>query len=343
MIKTIVLILCVFISFVTHAQEISTAIILQDGEIVDNSHVFLDGETATFHLQDANKYYNIKWSLDIQQNNDKYLTVLESDKDVDEFKFTVSPDLFQYGCKMFKVAGDSSVYFNGAVHLHETGRPIDKYPIRFNLLPSTPKVTEASLNGGYFDFKTLGYDPFATLHISFISAGIEDCWLMKYESTDSVNIFQFPHYNYIVYYHPDVLSTNEYYKELEFSCADWGQFYILASKNKYGMVLGADTINTTELVTDQEILDALSNYRASLSVRDVASNERGFFIKNNVLYIKEDAGLDAKTTIFSSDGRLIYMKDSQKEIDLNFLERGIYIIKIRLNNKKVITQKYIKQ
>lgn len=341
--KTIVIILCGFIPFVTHAQEISTAIILQDGEIVDNSHVFLDGETATFRLQDANKYGNIKWSLDILQNNDQYLTVLESDKDVDEFKFTVSPNLFQYGRKLCRVAGDSSVYFNGTVHLHKAGRQIDKYPIRFNLLPSTPKVTGASLSGGYFDFKTLGYDPFAMLHVSFISARIEGCWLMKYESTDSVNVFQFPHYNYIVYYHPDVLRTNEYYNELVSSYADWGQFYILASKNKYGIVMGADTINTTELVTDQEILDALANYRESLGVREVNSNEWNIFIKNNVLYIKENAGSNAKTAIFSSDGRLIYMKDSQKEIDLNFLERGIYIIKIRLNNKKVITKKYIKQ
>lgn len=107
--------------------------------------------------------------------------------------------------------------------------------------------------------------------------------------------------------------------------------------------MGADTINTTELVTDQEILDALANYRESLGVREVNSNEWNIFIKNNVLYIKENAGSNAKTAIFSSDGRLIYMKDSQKEIDLNFLERGIYIIKIRLNNKKVITKKYIKQ
>lgn len=44
------------------AQKIASSILLQDGTIIDSSHIFMDGEEPTFYVENG-QYENIVWSF----------------------------------------------------------------------------------------------------------------------------------------------------------------------------------------------------------------------------------------------------------------------------------------
>lgn len=76
-----------FISLITmncQAQGIAPAIQLQDGAIVDCSHIFVDGEEPMFYAQDM-KIEDVSWTLSFYNESGGKTVCLESDAGANQF------------------------------------------------------------------------------------------------------------------------------------------------------------------------------------------------------------------------------------------------------------------
>lgn len=332
---------------VSYAQIIDRNIVLQNGNIVDNSYKFLDGEILTFHAIYGQVTDNMRWSLNITEKEGLILIgdkgkrttggnipVKISENGVEDFSFEISPDLFNLidYKKETSFEGDSSVYFTGIVYLYMEDKPTDSLSLFFNVLPSKPRIIDMSLSGN-FDFQNVCYSPDASLKVKFLSTRLEKCELFYY-GTDST--FNFP----IAIYENVKISIGDA-NVIEFPHANWGEYYLLAPENKYGVIMEGGTISTTACISDSAVCNAILTYQENAGIEDVNVNRDDIVIENNILYVIGNYSKDVATTIYTIDGVAVYTNDTERVISLNFLNRGIYIVRTRLDNKTTTKNIYI--
>ena len=325
-----------------YAQEIDATIFLDNGSVVDNSHKFLDGETPTFRLRDNDEGKNFKWALNISLNKAEELQVLETNRDSDRFTFTISPELFPSccaDCKKIELEGDSSVYLRGTVKLYKGDEAVANMPILFNVLPSRPTVIKASLNGD-FDFQSAEYIPFAELDVLLASARAEQCFISQVMS-DSMYVTQFPEKNYWVTSPVDRFDTIGDIHEVEYQHADWGQYYVFSVSNKYGGVVG-DTLFSTDCISDENIINSIKSLYEKTSIPKIGSDMPCISFCKNQLIIEGYTGDDITTSIYTYDGKPVFTNALQRIFDLNFLAKGVYIVRVVGSDKNTITKKIIK-
>lgn len=339
--KSIIVFLCLFVT-VCRAQKIDPVIVLQDGSSVDCEHKFMDGEAATFRLKKGTGS-DIRWTFNIFGKKGENVQVMESDYGADSFTLNITPDLLPMmacDCKQVDSESDLSVYICGSVYLYKGETAVDSLPVLLNVLPSRPVVKTASLDGE-FSYQYVSYYPQpATVEIIFASDRMESCHLLNYVS-DSLFAFQFPK-NYTLLHIPELNweKVGDFYK-VQYRYADSGEFYQLSCWNKYGEVLGVDTIFTNDLISDKDVLDFLETFRPGVGIDGVSADDVRVAFNGNVLMIEGNIGA-LETAVYSSGGLLKYKGNSENRIDLNFLEKGVYIVRIKLKNEKVIIKKIIK-
>lgn len=340
------IILGFFISFVSiccQAQGIASTIQLQDGTIVDCSHVFIDGEIPTFHAQDVQSEV-IFWTFSFYNKSGGKTVCVESDTGLDSFSFTINPSLFSGldligKCQKFEHPNDSSVYIMCSVELHQRDIVIDSVPLTLNVLPSRPKLKKASIAGN-FDVEYGGYNPFSELTGLFSAERMDRCRLLQFVSY-SPDPFLFPEDYALVYESVDWCEKSKNHYEFKYNYADWGEFYALVSYNKYGGILG-DTISTTSIIDDPEILHYLGTIRDQISAIDELKDEdMRIWLNNNWLIIDGTHNTPISIEIYAVNGTLINRYFSTNTIDLNDLCTGAYIVKIKFDDK-TITRKIIK-
>ncbi|MGM9709966.1 MAG: T9SS type A sorting domain-containing protein [Prevotella sp.] len=338
------IILGFFISFVSiccQAQGIASTIQLQDGTIVDRSHIFLDGEAPLFHVQDI-KSDDLTWTLSFYNESGGKTVCLESDAGADQFTFKIEPSLFSglyLDFQRIEYPNDSSVYIICSVELHRGDIIIDSLPLTLNVLPSRPKVIKASIAGD-FDFEYGGYEPYGELAVQFSAERMNECIMFFYHS-DSLNVFQFPETFGGNYEFVDVNEVCKNIYEFKYGYADWGQFYSIDAYNQYGGVQG-DTIFTTSLIENPEILSYLETIQSQIAgIAEVQDEDMRIYLNNNKLIIDGTHNMPISTDIYTANGTLINRYFSTNTIDLNDLCTGAYIVKIKLDDK-TITRKIIK-
>ena len=330
-----------FIGLITtncQAQGIASAIQLQDGTIVDCSHIFVEGEAPMFHVQDM-KGEDVSWTLSFYNESGGKTVCLESDEGTDQFTFKIEPSLFSGLCLDFQrieYPNDSSVYIICSVELHHNDIIIDRVPLTLNVLPSRPKVKKASIYGD-FDFEYGGYKPYGELAVQFSAERMNDFRLFSVLS-DSLNVFQFPDTFWGNFDIVDINEKGTNLYEFSYNYADWGQFYTLFAYNQYGIVAG-DTIFTTSLIDDSEILTYIDSVHKQItSIDEVTGGNIRLAVKHNILVIENPANSQLQSEIYSLDGTLVKKNYSSNTIDLSDLSNGIYVAKI-ISDKNTITQK----
>jgi hypothetical protein len=314
---------------------------------VDSFHKFLDGESATFHLT-ADTEENIKWFFSIAQKDEGWIQVLESNLGDKSFTLNISPKLFPFDtwdCKRTELEGDSSVYINSSIELYKGNSLIDRTTILLNVLPSRPILKEASLIGGEFCPSWMGYYPLATLNIKFSSARTNLSALVKYVAVGVIDESSFPkEYSPLtIIENPPMKLSNDLYEMEDANDTDWGEYFRYYVGNEYGFVWAYDTICTTDLITDPDILEYIEAYNNAAEIKDLGYDEIKTSFKDNVLSIDNHSNRGVEIEIFSLNGQNVYLSRLQQgDIDLGCLVSGIYIAKIKTGNK-VITRKIIKQ
>ena len=341
------ILLAFFISLISinsRAQKISASILLQDGKTVDSSHIFVDGEMPTFHLEKG-QYENVSWSFSFYDKKGEKIICTNSRIGINPFTFKIEPSLFLShnfvsDCQKIEYPNDYSVYTRCSVDLHQGNVIIDSIPLIINVLPSRPKVKKASIVGN-FSFEEGGYNPLAKLTVLLNAERINECKLMAYVG-DSLNVFQFPEISTRIFYDVDISKKSKNNYELKYNYVDWGEFYTIYSFNEYGGIHG-DTIFTNSIIDDFEILQYLEKLQNQLTaINKVKDDIIRISFKNNILIIEDSSNKQILSEIYSANGTLINRSFSSRTMDLNKLSKGIYIVKIK-SNKKTITKKFIKK
>ena len=222
------------------------------------------------------------------------------------------------------------------MELHHNDIIIDRVPLTLNVLPSRPKVKKASIYGD-FDFEYGGYKPYGELAVQFSAERMNDFRLFSVLS-DSLNVFQFPDTCWGNFDIVDINEKGTNLYEFSYNYADWGQFYTLFAYNQYGIVAG-DTIFTTSLIDDSEILTYIDSVHKQItSIDEVTGGNIRLAVKHNILVIENPANSQLQSEIYSLDGTLVKKNYSSNTIDLSDLSNGIYVAKI-ISDKNTITQK----
>lgn len=308
------LLLISILAIESQSQDIDSAIHLQDGTIVDKSHVFLDGDSPTFYLRDG-QCDNIVWNLYTYSKKDwegEKKLLLKSAHNCDHFSFDICPELFPgYSLSRGEISrtrlpNDSSVYFRFYLELRQYGNLTDRISFLLNVLPSHPKIEEGAVIGNFnYDEPEGGmFDPLAHLSLIFSCNRMEDHRLWGY-FTDSFNIFQYPSDDDIrvmAFYETDIekIATNLY--QLDFDSVDWGQFYRIVPHNKYGYVYG-DSFCTNDYIHDEKILKFLDKYHEErikwlLGIDDIIYDSFQITISNNMLFLPRREDEDDVTEIY---------------------------------------------
>lgn len=334
--KLLFLLICL-ISLNSQAQRIASTILLQDGIVVDSSHVFLDGDRLTFTLQNEPSR-NVYWSFSCYNDKGKKQLCRKSDKGIKNFTVKVEPNLFKdnlYSIQKIEYPNDSSVYIRCSVDLFQGNIVKDSVSFLLNILPSRAKVKKASIKGN-FDFDEGGYNPFAEITVLFSADRMNDFRLFSY-TPDSAHVFQFPGICEGIYYTVNFNKKGQNIYEFRYDYVDWGEFYSIITYNKYGVVCG-DTLFTTSLIEDPQIINYINSiHNRTSSVNEVKDDNIRLHLHHNIIVIENLTNSSLQTSIYSLDGTLI-RSYSTSTIDLNDLCKGIYVVKIR-SNPKTITQK----
>lgn len=294
----------------------------------------MDGDSVTFFSQSDAGETSLKWSLHITQKDGERIPVRETQAGTACFSFRVSPNIFPlraYYYTQMEFEGDSSVYLRGTVCLYRDNILVDSTYILFNVLPSRPIVKDAHINGT-FDYKLQGYEPLATFTLQFTADRMERCSWVKVVA-DSVNTFVFPERYSCIFDRVPIRNTDYHLYEMKYQYADWGEFYFIMSENRYGAVLGRDTIYTTNYIDDTDILDFLDHLYMTADVMNISTSAPKITISNNIVYIADYTGTDIKTDVYLPNGQLVYKNHSDNKVHLSILPKGVYIIKIKLRDK----------
>lgn len=320
-----------------YSQKINPAILLSNGDVVDNSHAFLDGETPTFILQNGTNE-NVKWKFCHIGKKAERVPVAESSTGESSFSFTITPNLFPRNVdkKRIEFPNDSSVYYSAVVELYKDGTLTDEMPLLLNVLPSRPKVTAGSLVGT-FDYKIVGYDPLAHLSLSFKSDRMDHCELLffavKWDGEKYV-----PDWAQLGVYMDKLKKNNDTF-QIEYEYLDCDEFFTICALNKYGGVNG-DTICVNNYITDSKILDFLEKFNVD-AIDDTSGDESEIVIHHNLISVEDVSSNDVVTEIYSLDGKLVCKNIAEKRVDISSLPKAAYIVKVKTRNK-LLTKKFIK-
>ena len=212
-----------------------------------------------------------------------------------------------------------------------------------NVLPSIPKIIRSNLEGT-FNYEQCCYNDQAKLTVSFTSHSMDECFLVRIQSTkDSLFLNTFPE-DYTLVYIPINFVDNDSGYSIQYNEADWGQYYKIMSLNKYGSVFSMDTIHTTELINDSNVISAIEHFNQSTNIKSLNYDAVYHIIsyKNNNIYINTNSGFGIPIKIFSPEGHLVLSATISNCIDISFLPKGLYYVKALLTTGKYVSCKIIK-
>lgn len=321
------------------SQKISPVITLQNGREVNSEYAILERDTCTF-CANMDEAYNWSFAL-FERKPDALVQVLQTNERVKEF--TIHPDLIDWTyAKRYEEEGDSSVYFKGMVYLWEGQEKKDSLVVRFNLLPSRLDIIEASFTYSEFDWE---YDDFNLKAVLTIVGSAARGNSYSLWCGDSF-CFSFPeHYFFRYGCIPNVYENEAGKVSLEYNHADWGEFYIVSTHNKYGTVYGVDTLFTTDYISDPKILARLEELEKEYHAVSSIPNEYDIRIinKNDHIEINGNKSLVQGLFIYDSTGKLIKMQRGGENMDISKLSQGLYIVSCRTTDNQILTTKIMKR
>ena len=320
-------------------QRISDRILLSNGEYVTKDHIFLEGEN--FELT-ADK--PVKWEFYILKENPGWWPreelVKESKVKQESFSVEMDDINWSYDSYIVKSDIDDSVYFEGLIVIREWDLPKESLHIKFNLLPSVPKIMSIRLDYTYNwedgDFDDGLFEIGVTGDRAESFALFAHSWPCQHE---------FPKYGSFqgVTGNVDAEDNGQSPTYLRNEVAQWGEYHIIAAKNKYGYTWYRDTLNTLDYVTDPIILaDIKKNRPVTYLHLPIQTSDIRIYMSGDNLHVDLiDDKTIPKVSIYSLTGNKL-IEENDTEIDLSSLAKGYYIVRCVSENNSIITSKIYK-
>lgn len=330
------------------AQKIAPQITLHDGREVTNEYAFLADDTCTFHVTgDGGKAdwafaYQSMWRGTVIQARSKEASAsfsIYADLIQDHIEY---PTLWARNAKPFEEKGDSSIYYKGVIYTLDGDEKTDSMVIKFNLLPSRPKITGVSFTQDCYDWDNDTFYPNSTFGITFSAARCEDALL----ATESPRYTERPEkYTVDFFIHPEIRQEPNGMLSVETNHTDWGEYYRLDVYNKYGIITGKDFFLTTDYITDPLILIRLKEIgQGSTTVQQaVADNEIRIVNKGNRIEIQGDKSAVSSLTLHDGTGKVVKRQSHGEDMNISGLPQGLYILSCRTKDHRTITSKIIRR
>lgn len=321
------------------AQSILDNIQLSNGEYVTKDYIFLEGEN--FELT-ADK--PVKWKFFVlREKGSLYGTdeelVKESESQQESFSIEIDEIDWSNAHRIWSDT-DDSVYFEGLVVIQEWDLPKEYLYLKFNLLPSVPKIMSINLdytyNWEYGDFDD------GLFEVGVTSDRATEYALHAHTLTCQ---YEYPQ-DWTAFHTVDMLCFETQQTvpiQLKNEFAQWGQYHKVIAANKYGAVYLPYVLNTLDYVKDPIILADIEKDRPVTQLSgSTRFSDIKFHMMGNKLYVDiADDKIIPKVSIYSLTGnKLIEEKDV--EIDLSSLAKGYYIVRCVSDSNNIVTSKIYK-
>lgn len=327
--KHLILLMLLSISSIINTQNISPDILLSDGQKVNTSHIFLDEENPTFSLDQSD--FVVDWQFFLYTSADKSESILVSQSESSTGKFYIDFETAIIGkdisAKLHQFTNDTddSIYYIGFIQISTNGNIIEKIEITLNLLPSKVIIEDIRYEYEYvYDWE---YDMIFPNGNLYVTASAKQADYFNALSTTTPFCFEFPSKGFGLiepfYKESDDTDTATYHSDF----ADWGDFYCVWAINKYGFST-SETILTTDYITDPDILNRLEEIKNSHSELPLVRVDDNitFSVADNTISIIGDKSAISDITICDIQGRVLYTQNSNDDIDIASLNKGIYIL-----------------
>lgn len=327
-------------SIVSSAQVLDRSIVVNNSNKVTQDYAFLDGDLLSFKIKrNSVEKCNLNWELSIELQDNSFMPLMKEDIVNDSFSFKITPSLFKQDnlkYRRIESSNDSSIYYHAVIVLHNYNVVVDTMSISINVLPSIPTIVRSSLEG-VFDYEQCSYNDQAELFVSFTSHSIDKCYLVFVQSTeDSLFLKTYPK-DYTLVYIPINFVDDDNGYSIKYNASDWGQYYKIMALNKYGSVFSIDTIHTTKLINDPNIISAIEHFNQPTNIKNLNPDTAYHIIsyKDNKIFINTNFGVKIPIKIFSLEGRLVLSDTITDSIDISFLPKGVYYVKALFTGKYV--------
>lgn len=324
------------------AQKISSSVMLSNGETVDISHIFLDGENPTFYIEQSD--LKADWTFSLYTSSDMAESVVVSQSNESSSQFSIDIEsIFLEDNVITRVHDfynneDSSHYFKGNIQIQTDHDLIDRIEIIFNLLPSNPIISNVEYEYIY-DWNDDMIFPNGDLYVT-IEAYRAD-YFMTLSTTDPF-CFNFPILGFGCTESFYKIEKEDNFATYHSDFADWGDFYSFWAVNKYGFTV-SDTILTTDYITDPAILARIEEIKNSQAGTDYISvNNINISVKNNILSVSGDKDSVLDISIYDMLGRAVRRQESGEDMDISSLKKGCYVIICHTKYNHIINSKIMK-
>lgn len=341
------ILLTTFLGLIANAQKISNIIKLDDGRIVDNSHLFVDGDNCTFATDNGDA---VDWAFYLKLLDNKgfsgpYLIV----QNQPAFQLRLYEDVFskidhtapiRNHC-VYPEGFDDRAYFIGELIASIDNEEVDRVNITFDVLPRVPKIISAEIFGEYdFEYSSYGDGTWTDgTHIAMKVIAPGATSIAEWSTAPNATLFwQIPSPDYFYCINEFELTSSldniHLIKENHFDICN---YIALVGHNRYGDSAGrsswsqgwkGDTIAVNEYVTDPAVIADIEKLRlletGVENVSDDFNDNETLYVKDNVLHYTGDYGEVLWIKIFDVSGRQILTQYYGAPFSLTSVPKGIY-------------------
>lgn len=333
----IIMVTAIFSVLPSSSQNVCDKIRLSSGKVVDFNYALTQNDTAYICLDqpEANADWRIETYIDGKIHN--------AEPDIHVIKdangITLNARQIDWFCAK-KFEDNGFRYYKCKVTVFKNNRTIFSKDIKFDLLPSKPRIHDVRYDYIYNVYYVPEWDKellstegnfSATIesrNSTYLFLALSDCWIFNKKVL------------YQTQYVVDKINETEGVFNGE--KIEWGNYMYAIAGNEYGSVNG-DTICTNDYITDPVILAKIEELRSKWGgVDDVMPNDTENRFKINGGFITvEDIEAPYSITVYDIAGTVVKEEINNPEICIKDLNPGCYIVALQTKGRKY-TKKFIK-
>ncbi len=292
----------------------------KDGRMLSLSTPIVDGDTCIFSLFDREI---ADWRFYVREISGGQEDWLECKQVKQASTFTLIPKEYPNKWTNSVATFNSNHCISLGMLTCKHNSKIDTIQIMFDVLPIKPIIKSIKFCFDDFDFQT-GYftdNDYFDMLIEFPDS-IEHLWLFYSSPFTPVD-----HGRLTYFVNPAGLKKIEKTVYQITSFWELYQHMAIVRQNNYGIV-HSDTICFNDYIKDPDVLDFIKQdtedfIKQQTDINTAKNDQKPYYILNGTLYAEKASSI----TVFTLDGKLLNISNKE-QLDLNELNKGIYIIKI---------------
>lgn len=328
---------------------------LADGRTVGIDHLFVDGDNPTFKCTGV---IPMNWRLELYTDtytdedgveHDTFIGYESADRsrsfklDFENVEWRTYVPYKTIYPKIFPTPIHDAYFKGRLITCDNDGNEMGIAYLTFNLLPSMPELSNI-----YYTYSIDKIEPDGFLILKgdwVVGCSGRRCSIMLLGRSrhwggffDGNHLFTMR--EEIINLGDSQMDFNSHYNVKD---VNWGVWAHLISANKYGSTVSADTICTTDCITDPDILDRIEEWRRQQAGVGFAHADAPLFQMDGTgISVSAPADMVRRVSIADCHGRMRQAEFSDGRIDISDLAPGFHILFIETKDNKRHTLKFLK-